>query len=317
MNKCPKCGFDRNIKDSKCPRCGVVYLVYSYYLAQKQMDDNNSVIQMADNKGDKGVACPSCGESVREDMDLCPACDALLCFDSSASVSGSSEARIKKLKTYSYGQALLREKEYIFERIYCEQELPAMMKYFALYGLLFSSIYGLSLGMFAGSWQIPVCSVKIPMVLFGTLLLCLPALYILNIFFGTKLTIGQTLTLLLASTYLISVFIGSVSPILCFFILLTKLKKIISILNIIIFGVSGIFGLRLMWKGMNYLNARSSYTSKMHIVKIWYIIYILIIVQVAWILRPFLGEKGEFVLFREIEGNFYLAIFNILSVFFK
>ena len=155
------------------------------------------------------------------------------------------------------------------------------------------------------------------MVLFGTLLLCLPALYILNIFFGTKLTIGQTLTLLLASTYLISIFIGSVSPILCFFILLTKLKKIISILNIIIFGVSGIFGLRLMWKGMNYLNARSSYTSKMHIVKIWYIIYILIIVQVAWILRPFLGEKGEFVLFREIEGNFYLAIFNILSVFFK
>lgn len=307
MEYCPKCGFERRPQDMKCPKCGVIYLVYSYYLAQKQMDEKMK-------RGGKKIPCPNCGALVEKKDAFCPACEALLCFDNQ--VSPRTE-RLDRIKTFNYGQMLLREKEYIFEKIHSEQEMVPLAKHFSIYIFLLSFVYGISLGLFSHNLQILASSIKVPFLLFGTLLICLPALYIIEILFGSKLSFQQTLILLLASTYRMSVLLASMSPILFLFVPLTTEKQFISVLNIIIFSISGVFGLRLLWAGMHYLTVRTQVARKNQIVKIWYAIYVLIGAQLAWILRPFIGEKGEFVLFRKIEGNFYLAITHILSDLFK
>ncbi len=306
MDKCPKCCFERNQGDKSCPQCGVIYEIYDYYLNQRKLDEE---------KEKQYIVCPSCGTDVLKNSAVCPNCEGLLCFDSAAA---SYEERLERLKTYSFGQTVLREREYFFEKIYTEQEMNPQIRYFALYSLLFSCTYGLVLGMFAGKMQIMAAFIKIPLLLFGTLGICLPALYLLNILVGSKLSFRQTLTLLLGSNYLMSVFLASLSPILFFFIILTTAKRFISILNVIIFCIAGFFALRLIKGGMRYLTVRSDYSPKFFIIEIWFIIYVMVGIQFAWILRPFIGEKGEkFAFFRDIEGNFYLAISQIISDFFR
>lgn len=306
MDKCPKCCFERKPEDKTCPQCGVIYEIYDYYLNQRKLDEE---------KEKQYIVCPSCGTDVLKNSTVCPNCEGLLCFDSAAT---SYEERLERLKTYSFGQTVLREREYFFEKIYTEQEMNPQIRYFALYSLIFSCTYGFFLGMFTGKLQILAAFIKIPLLLFGTLGICLPALYLLNILVGSKLSFRQTLTLLLGSTYVMSVFLASLSPILFFFIILTAAKRFISILNVVIFCIAGFFALRLIWKGMRYLTVRSDYSPKFFIIQIWFLIYIMVGIQLAWILRPFIGEKGgEFAFFRNIEGNFYLAISKIISDFFR
>lgn len=304
MEKCPKCGFKRIPEDKKCPECGVIYEIYSYYLGSQQDSSEDELAQ---------TICPSCGETILKSLTSCPTCEALLCFNIDS--SSHQEERFEKLKTYSYGQCLLREREYIFEKIYAEEELNDLIRHFAFYSLLFSAVYGLFLGMYAGNYQILAALIKIPLLVFGTLCVCLPVFHVLNVLFGIKLSFKQILAILMASTYFMSVILGATSPILLFFISMTEVKRFISLLNITAFATSCFFGLRLLRQGMQYMRARSSYHSKIHVTRIWYVIYVLIGIQLAWILRPFVGEKGHFALFREIEGNFYLSLLNkILSI---
>ncbi len=43
--------------------------------------------------------------------------------------------------------------------------------------------------------------------------------------------------------------------------------------------------------------------------RIWLTIFVLVGIQLAWSLRPFLGDRNEpFKLFRQYEGNFYTAV---------
>ena len=45
--------------------------------------------------------------------------------------------------------------------------------------------------------------------------------------------------------------------------------------------------------------------------RIWAIILAFVGIQLAWNLRPFLGDKNQpFEMFRKLEGNFYRAILN-------
>lgn len=224
---------------------------------------------------------------------------------------------IEKIKSYSYGQMLLRAREYLFDKIYEEQNLDEQIKYFSLYSFLFSAIYGLFLGTYAGGIQILTTTLKVPLLLFGTLVICLPALFTFNVLLGSKLSFKQTLTMLTVTTYLISIILVSLAPIMLFFIVSTQSKNFIVFLNVIVFSISGGFGVSLLWQGMRYLTQKAGYQPNIQIIQVWSVIYMFVGTQFAWILRPFIGEKGTFALFRHLEGNFYLAVINLIASFFK
>ena len=39
MELCPKCGFERNPKDTDCPRCGIIYARYEAQIIQKRAEE--------------------------------------------------------------------------------------------------------------------------------------------------------------------------------------------------------------------------------------------------------------------------------------
>ncbi len=232
-----------------------------------------------------------------------------------AKLSGQelSQGLLEKLTTENYGYQILRERERVFEKIDAKQDLERQIQYFSLYALFFSAIYGFLLGMYSGSFQTLAGAVKFPLLFFGTLFLCLPPLYMVNLLIGMKISFRQTLALLAGATYVMSALLASLSPLLVFAMLNTTNSNIISLIMIMSCAISGVFALHCVWDGMQYLTDKQSGPSHAWIIKIWSIMYILVGTQLSWGLRPFIGERGEFVFFKSVGGNFFAAVFELLK----
>lgn len=198
--------------------------------------------------------CPWCNSAISKDLKECPNCKSLL-FEEQKTV----EDRLGKISEYNYGQVLLREREYLFSEIYQEKNLDKQIRFFALYSLIFSVVYGLLLGSFGGGLQILSSAVKLPLVLFGTMAVCLPALFTFNLLLGSKLSLKQTLSTLLVANYMLSTILVSLAPILFFFTLSTQDRAFFSILNIAFCITAGGFGIALLWRGMRFLTVKSGY----------------------------------------------------------
>jgi hypothetical protein len=254
------------------------------------------------------AVCPKCRRRVSKDSKQCPSCRTLLFFEEIA-----SDDRLKKISGYSLGQLLFREREYLFEEIYREQDLDHKLMYYSAFACFFAAIFGFFLGTFSGGWQPLAAAIKVPILLFGTLLICTPALFTFNVLMGSKLSFKQTITMLVVSTYLISAVLVSLAPIMFFFILSGSSRQFITLLNVIAFTISGGFGISLLWAGMRYLTIKSGSEPDGMTLPIWSVIYMFVGTQLAWIMRPFIGGRSSFAIFRTVEDNFYVALFKMIS----
>jgi hypothetical protein len=245
---------------------------------------------------------------VTPDLKECPSCRTLLFFE-----APSHEERLERLKGYSLGELLFREREYLFEMIHKGVALKHKLSYYAGHAYLFGALYGLLLGVYSGWLHAPITAAKIPLLLFGTLLICAPALFTFNVLLGSRLTLQQTLAILVVATYLTSAVLASLAPIVCFFILSGSSYDFVVLLNVIACAIAGGVGLQLLWDGMRYVTIKSGGEPSLSILKVWTLIYIFVGTQLAWTLRPFVGTKGQLVLFRHLEGDFYTAVLKLLS----
>lgn len=214
--------------------------------------------------------------------------------------------------TTNYAEMLLRDRERLFDKIAAEEDIDGQVRFFAGFGLAFSVLYGFFLGVYSGIFQMFMGAFKFPILVFGTLCLCLPALYMFNVLLGSKLSFRQTLVMLLVSTYLMTALLAALSPIIFFFMMTTPDKHFVSLLNTASCTIAGVFAVDLMWKGMRHLTIKNGYTPNIHVIQVWSLIYAFVGSQLAWSLRPFIGDKGHFVFFRAIEGNFYTSVFKTL-----
>lgn len=210
----------------------------------------------------------------------------------------------------SFGWILLNHRESIFEMIAGGKSLDGMIRYFGMYIALFAALYGATLGFYTVSWQILFSAIKAPILIFGTVAICLPALFTFNVLLGSKLSFKQTTAMLSVTAYIMATVLVSLALITLFFIASTTSKEFILLLNVAAFGIAGMFGVRMLWTGMDYLTIRSGYKPNRQIIQVWTLIYIFVGTQLAWILRPFVGNPGQVILFRQIEGNFYQSVFH-------
>lgn len=114
-------------------------------------------------------------------------------------------------------------------------------------------IYGGCMGTFAllreGGpvyQQFVATAVKVP-ALFGlTLLITFPSLYVFNALVGSRLLLPAVLRLLVASLSVTLAMLAALGPIVLFFSLSTKSYPFMILLNVFVFGVSGLLGLKFL-----------------------------------------------------------------------
>ena len=177
--------------------------------------------------------------------------------------------------------------------------------------LLFSFLYGIIMGSYNGVLQSFVTGIKVPCLILLSLLICFPALYVIQSVIGSTMTIYQMVNIIFSGFFVFSTIALSFAPIVIFFMITSDSYAFLKLLHVAIFTFAGIFAIKTIINGLNYSCEKKNIYPKigMNIFKIWVVILAFVSSQLAWNLRPFVGSRDmTFELFRGREGNFYIAV---------
>jgi hypothetical protein len=214
-------------------------------------------------------------------------------------------------------ERLLREPERIWRQIALERNLGQLNRQLVAASSVPLAIYGAVLGASNGTLQAVASAVKLPVLFLLTLAICLPALYLFNLVFGSRLRLAQTLAIVLCAIATTSVLTLGFAPISVFFLLSAPSYGFFKLLNVAVLALTGLAGLRILVSGMAKVavagGGSSAGPQSRTLLRGWLVIYAFVGTQLAWTLRPFFGAPGlPFELFRRLEGNFYVNIFQTL-----
>lgn len=182
-------------------------------------------------------------------------------------------------------------------------------------------IYGAVMGSFGGlTWrsvhQILVSATKVPLLFLVTFLLCVPSFYVMNALRGLHADFLRVLNALLGFQSLAAIVLAALGPITWLMNVSTTLYPFIVLWNGLMFGVAsfcGHFMLRKLYRPLVASNPRHALLQK-----VWIVLYTFVGIQMAWVLRPFIGAPGMPVQFfrQEAWGNAYVQVLElILRVF--
>ena len=224
------------------------------------------------------------------------------------------------MNSFSTVMLLLQERQQFLEDIRQGKRLNSKLLGLLICSSAFFAIYGIIIGASSSPLQAIFSAIKLPALYLLTLIICFPTLYFFNVMFGSKQTFKQYLTLLMAAMAEISVLQLGFAPVALFFMLSTNDYQFFKILNVGIFGLTGVLGVKFFYEGMKFMTEVDSDGAKtrLGIVKLWLILYAFVGTQLGWVLRPFFGAPGTpFQIFREQDSNFYLNVFKSIGELFQ
>ncbi len=213
-------------------------------------------------------------------------------------------------------------------------------------------IYGMCMGCYsllkgddASVLQFLSGMVKVPVLFLLTLLVTFPSLYVFNALVGSRLSVVALWRLLIASVAVTLAVLASFGPIVAFFSLSTTSYSFMLVLNVFVFVVAGLLGLKFLIQTLHRLTLSETKEAEMlpqapdrakasgaldpensaamgprikFVFRCWVLVFALVGAQMSWVLRPFLGSPDEpLVLFRSRESNFFEAVWHHITRLFS
>ncbi|MCL1470885.1 actin-binding WH2 domain-containing protein [Argonema antarcticum] len=211
---------------------------------------------------------------------------------------------------------LLRDRQTFLEEIRQGVRLQSKIIALLVCSSLFFAIYGAIIGLYHSVPQSLSAAVKLPCLYLLTLLICLPTLYIFNIFFGSRRSLTQHFIIVLTAASVISALLLGFAPVTLFFLITTDNYQFFKLLNVAIFILTGVIGVNFLYKGMQLISEEDTegQGTRTKILQFWLVLYGFVGSQLGWVIRPIFGNpQQQFVLFREMQGNIYLDITKAIS----
>jgi lysylphosphatidylglycerol synthetase-like protein (DUF2156 family) len=189
--------------------------------------------------------------------------------------------------------------------------------------LFFALLYGATMGTFRGiagqpQWllQIVYSAVKVPLLLLVTFAISLPSFFVLNTLLGLRRDFPQALRAVVATQTGLAVVLASMAPftVLCYASSAAYNQALL--FNGAMFAVASLTAqwlLRLYYKPLIARNCRHRW-----ILWGWLLVYMLVAVQLAWLLRPFVGAPNLEVEFLRPEAwdNAYVRVLKLIADLF-
>jgi len=181
----------------------------------------------------------------------------------------------------------------------------------------FTPIYGGMMGSFQFDsaeriWQVVYSAMKVPMLLFATTLLCLPAFFVLNTILGLREDLRDSLRAILGSQAGLSIALAALSPMTRFWYFSTSDYRAALLFNASAFALATVAGHVVMFRYYLSLMRRHGYHRLMW--GAWLVLYAFVGIQVGWLLRPFVGSPGMPVTFFRAEpfSNAYVVVARLV-----
>jgi hypothetical protein len=196
--------------------------------------------------------------------------------------------------------ALLRAQGAVLRDLKNERHLGRYLASLGLTTVLFTAAYGAIMGLFQPGLQTLYSTVKLPIVILGTGLLCTPTFYVFNAILGSRFTFRQTLTTVLylgAATALVLV---AFAPIAWFFTVSTKGAGFLVFLHLLVFLIATGYGIGTLNTARRYLNYIDASHTPINggFLMVWFLIVLFVALQMGYYLRPlFIPDAGGPALF--------------------
>src|SRR5258705_7801992 len=174
-----------------------------------------------------------------------------------------------------------------------------------------SALYGAAAGAYSSPAQAVSAALKLPFLFLGTLVICFPGFFVIQVLVGSRLRLAQVLTLVLGALSLSAILLAAVVPVTAFFLFTGANYYFLTLLHVLLVLGAGLVGMAVLHEGLAFAcEKRGVYPKKaMTIMKVWAVLFAFVGIQMAWTLQPFVGDRGQpFQLFRHNEGNFYTAV---------
>lgn len=182
--------------------------------------------------------------------------------------------------------------------------------------LLFAPAVGLATGSFSvtspeRALLMLSAAVKMPILVLGTTLLCLPGFFVLHLVFGVRRDFPVALRAVLGGQALFAVVLAACAPLIPVWYSATDSKRAALI------GVSLLFalGAAVSLTAVRRVYARELAPRRIHrVLPIgWFVLYAFVGIQMGWMLRPFLGSPDAPPAFLREEAftNGYVVVFDL------
>lgn len=215
-------------------------------------------------------------------------------------------------------ESILRNRDLFFSEIRDGKAVHKKSFAMLVSCFIFLAGYGAVMGAAHGIPQTVLSLIKLPTLFLATLAICAPSLHFFNVLFGSNQTASQTIALILTAISTTAVLLFSLAPITLFFLLSSSGYVFFKLLNVVFFVISGGMGVVFLRQGMRIVteteedDANTVHTRRL-IFLIWVVLYGFVGSQMAWVLRPFIGQPDkDFILFSHAGGNFYTDVLESL-----
>jgi hypothetical protein len=163
--------------------------------------------------------------------------------------------------------------------------------------ILFGLLYGAAMGSFRGlvsqsQWlrQIIYSAVKVPLLLTATFLISLPSFYVLNSLLGLRRDFASAVRALVAAQAGLAIVLASLAPFtLVWYASSSKYNQAL-LFNGAMFAIASVAA---QWLVRGYYRPMIASNPRHRLVLwCWLFIYTLVGIQMAWLLRPFIGAPA-------------------------
>ena len=181
----------------------------------------------------------------------------------------------------------------------------------------FGMCYGAVMGAFGGIegerlWQVVYSALKTPLLLLATSLIAWPSFFVFNTLVGLRQDFARATAALMAAQAGLVVVLASLAPMTIIWYVSSGNYAAALRFNGMMFAIACFAGQWLLRDHYRLLIERD--TRHRWMFWTWLALYIFVAIQMAWVLRPFVGDPGAPVEFfrREKWGNAYLVVMKLV-----
>jgi len=212
---------------------------------------------------------------------------------------------------------IFQDQEAYFRKINETDKPGKIIKSQTLIIFAFTFAYGVVMGSYHSLLQSVSAGVKLFLLFAVALLICFPSFFIVQLILGSKIKLDRMLIIIMSGLLFTSAIMLAFAPIIVFFQLTGDNYHFLQLLHVGIFVFSGFFGMRLVVEALKYACEEANIYPKIGVTifRVWVVILAFVGIQLAWNMRPFLGNEGmPFELFRSsTKGNFYATMLHAVG----
>src|SRR5262249_5117684 len=189
---------------------------------------------------------------------------------------------------------ILSDRDQFYAEVDACEGLGAKLGYSLGTLVICCALYGAAAGAYAGPLQALSAAIKLPVLFLGTLAICFPGFYVVQVLVGSRLKLAQVLALVAAALALSAILLVAVVPVTVFFLLTGANYYFLTLLHVVIVLSAGLVGMVALHQGLAFAcEQRGVYPRKaMAIMKAWAVLFAFVGIQMAWNLQPFVGDRG-------------------------